>query len=62
MRLNGHRIMRAHCPVRMGDLITLVQGHRIRVVRILALPARRGPARDAQEYYEELELGGPDIT
>jgi len=58
MRLNGRRVDRAHSPVRVGDLITLVQGERIRVVRVRGLPHRRGPASEAALCYEELELGG----
>tara|TARA_B110001454_G_scaffold132271_1_gene123165 strand:+ start:1653 stop:1955 length:303 start_codon:yes stop_codon:yes gene_type:complete len=57
MRLNGRRIERAHSAARVGDLVTLAQGDRIRVVRILALPARRGPALEAQGCYEDLQLG-----
>ncbi len=58
MRLNGRRVDRAHSPVRAGDLVTLVQGDRIRVIRIRSLPPRRGPAAEAQSCYEELALGG----
>lgn len=57
MRLNGRRIERAHSPVRVGDLLTLAQGDRIRVVRVTRLPDRRGSATEAQGCYEELELG-----
>ncbi|MGE4429311.1 MAG: RNA-binding S4 domain-containing protein [Sphingobium sp.] len=57
MRLNGRRIERAHSPVRVGDLLTLAQGDRIRVVRVVHLPDRRGSAAEAQGCYEELELG-----
>ena len=57
MRLNGRRIDRAHSPVRVGDLITLAQGQRIRVVRVRNLPQRRGPASEAEACYEELEMG-----
>ncbi len=57
MRLNGRRIDRAHSPVRVGDLLTLAQENRVRVVRVLYLPDRRGPASEAQNCYEELELG-----
>ena len=61
MRLNGRRVERAHSPVRVGDLITLAQGDRVRVVRVLQLPARRGPASEAATTYEELTVGGePD--
>ena len=58
MRLNGRRIERAHSPIRVGDLLTLAQGEKVRVVRVLRLPDRRGPASEAQNCYEELELGG----
>ncbi|MEZ5655622.1 MAG: RNA-binding S4 domain-containing protein [Sphingobium sp.] len=57
MRVNGRRIDRAHSPVRAGDLITLVHGDQIRVVRVLALPQRRGPASEARLCYEDLKLG-----
>ncbi len=57
MRLNGRRVERAHSPVRIGDLITLAQENRVRVVRVLALPHRRGPAQEAQGCYEDLTLG-----
>lgn len=57
VRLNGRRIDRAHSPVRVGDLVTLPQGERVRVVRVLLLPERRGPASEASACYDELELG-----
>jgi ribosome-associated heat shock protein Hsp15 len=58
IRLNGRRIERAHAPVRTGDLITFPHGEAVRVVRVIALPARRGPAPEAQGCYEELTVGG----
>lgn len=57
IRLNGRRIDRAHAPVRPGDLITLPHGTSARVVRVAALPARRGPAVEAQRCYEEIRIG-----
>ncbi|EQB13343.1 RNA-binding S4 domain-containing protein [Sphingobium lactosutens] len=57
MRLNGRRIDRAHAPVRAGDLITFPHVGGVRVVRVLALPVRRGPAPEAQSCYEELTIG-----
>lgn len=62
MRVNGRRIDRAHSATRVGDLVTLVQGDRIRVVRILALPTRRGPPAEAQVCYEEVALGSLQAT
>ncbi|MDO7834852.1 RNA-binding S4 domain-containing protein [Sphingobium sp. HBC34] len=58
IRLNGRRIDRAHAPVRAGDLITFPHGAHVRVVRVAALPARRGPAVEAEGCYEELTVGG----
>lgn len=57
IRLNGRRIERAHAPVRTGDLITFPHGESVRVVRVSALPARRGPSPEAQGCYEELTVG-----
>ncbi|MCK0531959.1 RNA-binding S4 domain-containing protein [Sphingobium agri] len=57
IRLNGRRIERAHAPVRTGDLITFPHHHGVRVVRVVQLPGRRGPAPEAQSCYEELKLG-----
>jgi len=55
IRINSQRIRKAHYALQEGDIITLPQGTRIRVVRILAMPQRRGPASEAQLCYEELE-------
>lgn len=57
IRLNGRRIDRAHAVVRIGDLITFPQGTRVRVVRVVTLPARRGPTPEAQACYEDLQVG-----
>ncbi len=57
IRLNGRRIDRAHAPVRVGDLITFPFAQAVRVVRVAALPPRRGPAPEAEVCYEELTVG-----
>lgn len=61
IRVNGRRIERAHAPVRAGDLITFPypgqHPTRVRVVRVLRLPGRRGPAPEAQACYDELQIG-----
>jgi len=60
IRLNGRRVERAYTPVRIGDLITVPHGHHARVLRILSMPARRGPPAEAMSCYEVLSLGGTD--
>lgn len=57
IRLNGRRIDRSHSPVRAGDLITFPHPSGVRVVRVVQLPGRRGPAPEAQACYEELTVG-----
>lgn len=57
VRLNGRRIERAHVPVRRGDLLTLPLGAHVRVIRVIELPSRRGPAPEAQSLYEYIETG-----
>ena len=57
IRLNGRRIDRSHAPVRAGDLITFPHAAGVRVVRVIQLPSRRGPAPEAQACYEELTVG-----
>jgi len=54
VRVSGRLVDKAHTLVRVGDVLTFPLGSRIRVVRILALPARRGPAPEARALYEEL--------
>lgn len=54
LRLDGRRIDRAHAPVRVGSVIAFVQGNRVRVIRVEALPQRRGPATEAAMLYIDL--------
>jgi ribosome-associated heat shock protein Hsp15 len=43
--------------VEVGDLLTFSRGGRIVCVRVLAIPTRRGPAREAQGLYQPVDLG-----
>jgi len=54
LRLDGRAIDRAHAAVRVGNVLTFAHGGRVRVVRVEALPTRRGPAPEAQGCYREL--------
>ena len=55
VRVNGTRVTRPGRDIGAGDVLTFAQGGRIRVVRILALGQRRGPAGEAQALYLDLE-------
>ncbi len=55
VRSGGNAISKAHHQVRIGDVLTFAQGRYIRVVKVLALGARRGPASEARALYEDLK-------
>lgn len=55
MRLNGRRVDRAHQKVSPGDVLTLPTLSGARVIEIVTLPARRGPAPEAQACYRVLD-------
>ena len=54
VRVNSVRISKPSSTVRAGDVLTFAQAKVIRVVRIEALGARRGPAPEAQALYADL--------
>jgi len=54
LRLDGRVIEKAAASVRVGCTLTFPLHGRIRVIRILALPPRRGPAPEARACYEDL--------
>lgn len=54
LRINGVPVMRANHAVKPGDVLTFAQSDRIRIIRVVALGARRGPAAEARLLYEDL--------
>lgn len=54
LRISGRVIDRAHAAVRIGDVLSFPLHGRVRVIRILVLPTRRGPPAEARECYEDL--------
>lgn len=54
VRLDGRRVEKPSEDVRVGSTIALPLHDRVRVLRVLALPERRGPASEARTCYQEL--------
>ncbi|MBO9479118.1 RNA-binding S4 domain-containing protein [Shimia sp. R11_0] len=54
LRVNGSKVAKASYGVTAGDVLTFPQAKKIRVVKVLALGERRGPASEAQKLYEDL--------
>jgi ribosome-associated heat shock protein Hsp15 len=58
IRLNGRRVDRAHQKVSAADVLTVPTGVKVRVIELLVLPHRRGPASEAQSCYRVLDESG----
>lgn len=54
LRLSGTVVTKAHQKVKVDDILTFPQGPHVRVVKVLSLATRRGPAPVAQALYEDL--------
>ncbi len=54
LRVSGQVTHKAHYAVRPGAVLTFPLGPHIRVVKVLALAERRGPAPEARTLYEDL--------
>lgn len=59
LRVNGETGIKAHHLIKVGDVLTFPKGPHIRVIKVLAMSTRRGPAPEAQALYEDLE---PPLT
>jgi ribosome-associated heat shock protein Hsp15 len=57
MRISGRTVDRAHAAVRIGDVLSFPLHGRVRVIRVEALPTRRGPAAEARLCYADLSPG-----
>lgn len=55
VRVDGAPVSKSHHQLRPGAVLTFPQGQHIRVVKVLALGTRRGPAPEAQGLYEDLK-------
>jgi ribosome-associated heat shock protein Hsp15 len=58
VRVDGRRIEKSSDEVRIGSIVALPLHGRIRILRVVNLPLRRGPAREARACYEEVGIDG----
>ena len=54
VRVNGQKAHKPAHGVTLEDVLTFPQGNEIRVVKIVALGTRRGPAPEAQALYMDM--------
>ncbi|MEL6169338.1 MAG: RNA-binding S4 domain-containing protein [Pseudomonadota bacterium] len=55
VRVNARPTRKPAATIGPGDTLTFVQGGTVRLIRVTALPDRRGPAPEAQACYEALD-------
>ena len=58
VRIDGKRVEKPSEEVRVGSIIALPLGDRVRVLRVVSLPHRRGPPAEARQCFEELGIDG----
>jgi ribosome-associated heat shock protein Hsp15 len=54
IRIDGKRVAKTSEEVRVGSVVALPLHGQVRILRVIALPQRRGPASEARTCYEEL--------
>ncbi len=59
VRLNGSAISKAHVALKSEDVLTFPLGPHIRLIRVIEMGTRRGPAKEAQTLYEDLDPPQP---
>ncbi len=59
VRVNRQPVRKPGFGVRPGDVLTFAQHRHVRVIEVLALGIRRGPAPEAQGLYRDLDPPQP---
>jgi len=59
VRIDGRVAERASVPVKVGSVLTFAHHDRVRVLRVDALPSRRGPAPEAATCITDLVNQSP---
>jgi ribosome-associated heat shock protein Hsp15 len=58
VRINSERVQKANTGVKPGDVLTFARGY-VRVIEVVALADKRGPASIAQTLYNDLSPPPP---
>jgi ribosome-associated heat shock protein Hsp15 len=56
VRIDGKRVEKPSEDVHVGSIVGLPLHGKVRILRVLALPDRRGPATEARACYEEVGI------
>ena len=55
LRLNSELVLKGHATLKEGDVLTFPKEDDIRVIKIISVGTRRGPASEATALYEDLQ-------
>lgn len=59
VRVNREKVTKPSQSIKPGDVLTVVVGPRLRILKVLAIGERRGPASEAQALFEDLSPPPP---
>ena len=59
VRIDGKRVEKPSEEVRVDSVVALPLHGEVRVLRVLSLPQRRGPAQEARACYREVGIDEP---
>ncbi|HEY8592203.1 MAG TPA: RNA-binding S4 domain-containing protein [Sphingomicrobium sp.] len=62
VRIDGRRVEKVSEEVRIGSVVALPLHGQVRILKVLSLPERRGPAAEARACYEELTEAAPRLS
>jgi len=61
LRLDGEPMSKPHRQIKPGDVLTFPKAEDVRVIKIVAMATRRGPAAEAATLYEDLAPPEPRV-
>lgn len=59
VRLNTLKVVKPSQAVKLGDVLTITVGSRIRILKVAGIGSRRGPASEAQALFDDLSPPPP---
>ncbi len=62
VRVNRLRITKPSQTVSPGDVVSFMNRDHIKVVEVVAIGTRRGPAREARTLYSEISTATDDVS
>jgi ribosome-associated heat shock protein Hsp15 len=62
IRIDGVRVEKPGATVRPGQVLTFTLGRHVRVIELVAVGMRRGPAEEARTLYRDLSPPAPETA